>query len=1378
MRLIPGKTKVQVELFKGITLADMLVSGIAMVMAVLVLTSSLPGKIYILSVLGILTAGLLARMDTVPNYTYLLHILRHFGYIRHFGRLYDDEMLKARKAGTAGDLAFDELFRQRMESQETPKERKKREKAEKALRKKEDKILKSKKASQEEKDQILERRAAAEEEMTARKAHQEAGAPKEEEQQPKESKKEKKAREKAKAKERKREDKLLKSKKTPEDEKEAIRARRAKTAEESARKIAAAKEATMKRQSMEHIMPFTDIRDGFIEYGGKYFGAVLEIPAVEFRFFSQYRRNNSIEGGLGRVLRSINAEYSANIVKIERPVQYDTYLQKEYDRLDDLKASFENGMLNEEEYKARVEIMYDRINEVRDLCYDNKVVAPFYYLVLFESDKRQLHNQISSAMDTLRTGEMNPHRLNTKELAVFLKYTNQLDFDEHEIDQLSPEDYAQWAMPMTVDIKARTVQVNHIITHNMRMVNYPTVVGDAWLAGVMSMPGTKVVVKCRPMDRVKAIRGIDRSLQELRGQYMATGVDSRRMELQSHIQTLGELLSTLQQDNESLLEVNVYVTAYDIAATRANHNIVQPPQSELPTITNMKKTVRRVYQESSFRLNNMEFDQMQAFIGGQVSGWDPMGRQSRGIPSNSLAACYPWIYAHVSDEGGIKLGASDGVPVFIDFFRRDSERVNSNMVIVGKSGSGKSYATKSLLTNLAAEDCKIFILDPENEYTELAENLHGKFINVGNAQFGRLNPFHIITALDDDESDGSTVSGSYATHLQFLEEFFKQILPDCDKDAMEYLNSLIDRMYTNHGITAETDLSKLRPEDYPVFDDLYDAVLAEFQQTDNEYIRTILRTLMNYVAKFSTGGRNANIWNGPSTVTTDENFTVFNFQSLLANRNSTIANAQMLLVLKYIDNEIIKNRDYNTKYGLKRKVVVVIDEAHVFIDTKFPVALDFMFQLAKRIRKYNGMQIVITQNIKDFVGSEEIARKSTAIINACQYSFIFALAPNDIQDLCKLYEKAGGINEVEQEQITTAPRGQAFTIMSPSSRSTFKVTVPENVVSMFQDQDYQSRYFSGPNGAQLWEETVGESREKYLEKKLERWGEEEETERVPQVRHRVTFVETDEEEEAAARPVVTVQEEPAPAKTAVTIQEEIALKAPAAQAPAASVPEVSAAPSSMTEQLLAELLGKFSYDAMLQEIRRTVRAEMERERAESGVTSPVTGAVEVPPAAAPAPVVQTPVPEPIPQPAPEPVEPLETRSEEPVPEAIPESEPTPVFAGASASEEKAEEELAEFPALSELLGSVQSEEELEEPDEDFTAYMEHPEPVTETEQETTELPESGETEAFDIMSLLAKQAEQMQNISPIDMMVTYDEQVIDITLEELIQYNQKQRSKR
>ena len=130
-------------------------------------------------------------------------------------------------------------------------------------------------------------------------------------------------------------------------------------------------------------------------------------------------------------------------------------------------------------------------------------------------------------------------------------------------------------------------------------------------------------------------------------------------------------------------------------------------------------------------------------------------------------------------------------------------------------------------------------------------------------------------------------------------------------------------------------------------------------------------------------------------------------------------------------------------------IIVVIDEAHVFIDEKYPIALDFMYQLAKRIRKYNGMQIIITQNIKDFVGTEEIARKSTAIINACQYSLIFPLAPNDMIDLCKLYEKAGAINESEQEEIVNNGRGRAFVITSPSSRTCIDIVATEEVQEMF-----------------------------------------------------------------------------------------------------------------------------------------------------------------------------------------------------------------------------------------------------------------------------------------------------------------------------------------
>ncbi len=1279
MRLIPGKSKVQVELFKGVRIADIILGVIAAALIVLLMASTVPGKFYIAMGVLLIAVALIVRLDTEPNYLYVLHVLRYFGYQKHYTRRISERELL--------DLAEEE-------DTELPKSK--------------------------DEQKALKKQASADQ----------------------------KAAKKAQKAEYKADEKILKSKSATKEEKDAIWLKRANqsAAKKKAKNSVKSKSAKSGGHDMKDIISFTSIHDNLIDYDGKYFGAAIEIPPVEFRFFSSYRRDNSIENGLGRVLRALPANYAANIVKIERTADYEAYLDREYDKLDTLKTAYENGFFTEDELKARVEILYDRINDLQDMCEDSRVVMPFYYVVLFDSDRHQLANAVRNAVDTLNNAEMEAHRLNTKELAGFLKYSNQLDFDEREIEKIDPSQYADWAMPKSLQFKYRTVEVNDIITHHMRIVNYPTVVGDAWLAGVMSMPATKVVVKCTPMDSVKAVKAIDFSLQELRAQYRATGVDSKRIELQEHINTLSSLLSMLQGDNEVLLQTSVYITCYDINQTLSLNDDPELRRSSLANIANLKRMVRRLYQESGMRLNNMDFDQVHGFIGAQISGWDPLHKEGRGIPSNSVAAMYPWIFAHIADKNGIKLGTADGVPVFIDFFRRDSERVNSNMVIVGKSGSGKSYATKSLLTNLAADNSKIFILDPENEYTELAQNLHGKFINVGNAQYGRLNPFHIITALDDDE-DGSTVSGSYATHLQFLEEFFRQILPDCDKDAMEYLNSIIDRMYTNMGITADTDLSQLRPEDYPVFDDLYDAILTEFQSTDNAYIRTMLRTLMNYIAKFSAGGRNSNIWNGPSTVTTEENFTVFNFQSLLANRNGTIANAQMLLVLKYIDNEIIKNRDYNLKYHANRKVVVAIDEAHVFIDTKYPAALDFMYQLAKRIRKYNGMQIVITQNIKDFVGSEEIARKSTAIINACQYSFIFSLAPNDMDDLCRLYEKAGGINENEQEQIVSAPRGQAFTVMSPQSRSTFKITVPEDVVAMFEDHGYISRYFRDEDGEAAWEDFVGNSRAAHNASRMSHSKAEEAPDERETAKKHVTFMEVSEEEMLAqqkahaAKPLPKIEKlelrEPDEFPDIPDLPEdpeEFLLQqsernvAAASQAPAAEistpVPQpiqqpvqqpipqvvVQAPPSSgRTEELLSELLTKFSYDSMVEEIRRSVRTELEKEMS-----------VRAPQAA-------------------------------------------------SALAELPEQDDFEDDTGSVALGSIFNEDALAE-----AARLDSEEYSDESYSDFGDDSDDSDTDdedGFDIMALLATEAERLGSISPIEMMETYDETVITVTLEELILYN-------
>ena len=800
---------------------------------------------------------------------------------------------------------------------------------------------------------------------------------------------------------------------------------------------------------VKDITPFTGVDGPFIEYAGEYYGVAVNIPDVEFKFYTLQRQNQMIDQVFGSVLRTISGTETAALVKIDRPVLYDSFLETEERKIRELEEAFVNGLLNEEELTTRVGIIYDRMEQIRYINERDKVYVPFYYLLFFHKDKDMLMSQAENMLQTMNSDDMECHILDEKELAVFLKYNYTMNFDEREVYSLSKDQYMDWILPKEIKFTSRTVQYDDLITHTFRVTDYPTIVSNAWGCNLFGRPSTRAVMKMRMVDRYKGIRQIDRAIDELREQANSTGKTSRLMELQTHVDTLAEVLAMLQSDNETLLDINVYLTAYDYELSWQMSLPENERKKNVSTLS-MKKQIKRSLSEESFRSTDNYVQQFEAYASSQISGYDYFKRVSRGVHSSSVAAGFPFVNMTLSDPSGVCIGNSGGKPVFIDFFVRNKDRVNSNMVVIGKSGSGKSYATKTILANLAADNSKIFILDPENEYFGLAQNLNGKIIDVGSATQGRLNPFHIIASLtDEEEGDEESVNTSFSTHLQFLEEFYRQILPGIEPDALEYLNNITVRMYENKGIDGETDLGDLEPEDYPIFDDLYEKILNDYQLATGEYAKENLRVLLNYISKFATGGRNSLLWNGPASVSTNENFIVFNFQSLLANKNNMIANAQMLLVLKWLDNEIIKNRDYNIRYQAQRKVIVVIDEAHVFIDSKFPIALDFMYQLAKRIRKYNGMQIIITQNIADFVGTEELARKSTAIINACQYSFIFPLSPNDMHDLCKLYEKAGAINESEQEEIVNNGRGRAFVVTSPSSRTGINITASEDMERLF-----------------------------------------------------------------------------------------------------------------------------------------------------------------------------------------------------------------------------------------------------------------------------------------------------------------------------------------
>ena len=786
--------------------------------------------------------------------------------------------------------------------------------------------------------------------------------------------------------------------------------------------------ARKEKENVNSLIGIKTIKEnGVISYSNQY-GRVIKVGQKNFGIEDVVQQNIDINY-FANALKLLDGTQSADIVKIDRPVKLDEFSAELFEKLASLKDSLEAEKIK----KIKTDILRERIDRIDKLNNVRKKYLSDYYIVVYGRNELDLDNLAVNIASEMNKCGLNTKILTKRETAVFLKYSFSRNFDEREIKNVKDSDLIEWIKPNSVEFKSNRYIIDGTEASVLCIADYPLRVRNAWGADLFNIPNTKVVMHVKPVDKFKAIKRIDKCIGDMETREIMSERASETNSAETHRETMHTLLDSLQTENEALLDVTLTVTAYNYLKD-----------------SNYKKAVRRAMLTGNFKPSTLYGLQLEGFKSANISPITTLKNYERGINSSSLAASFPFVRTFVMDKGGIMLGENKAnhYPFIFNLWKRGNLYQNSNGMIIGKSGSGKSFFLKNLILNEWANGTRVITLDPEAEYLTLTRNLSGNIIDVGNAKEGRINPFHIYKILTEEGTPADPVV-TFNTHLKMLESFFKIVLVGASTDVIELINNLTVETYERKGINETTDCTMLNAEDFPLFTDLLETLQSKDKSDYDSLTLRDMRSAELYLQKF-VHGRYSDIWNAPSTLETNANLIDFNFQSLFANKNNVVANAQMLLVFRFIEQEVINAREAN-KNGKNLRTMIVCDEAHLFIDAKFPIALDFFFSMSKRIRKYNGSFIPATQNIADWNANEELRGKTSAILKNSQYTFIFKLSAPDMKDVLDVYKAGDSFNEEEQRMIISAVTGQVFFIGSSELRTCVKITSGELAMSLFDE---------------------------------------------------------------------------------------------------------------------------------------------------------------------------------------------------------------------------------------------------------------------------------------------------------------------------------------
>jgi len=517
-------------------------------------------------------------------------------------------------------------------------------------------------------------------------------------------------------------------------------------------------------------------------------------------------------------------------------------------------------------------------------------------------------------------------------------------------------------------------QIGNIYGRSLLVLDYPSYLFSGWLERIINLDEAfNLGLYFYPLETGAVLKQLEKQLARISAQISEREAAGkvRSPELEAAYKNIEELRDLLAQAQERMLNVGLYLTIF------AND------KKELDQKT---AKIIKILESILITVKPIMFQQKDAFFTTLPLCLDEI-QTNHQINSSTASSFFPFISSQLVDDSGIFFGINLQNAGFVILNRWQYE--NPHLVILARSGAGKSYTAKLEVMRNLMMGTDVLILDPENEYQSIAELYNGSFISLSLKAENHFNPFDLPPVLPNEEP-----LDIYKEHIADLISFCQLMMGEkLSSEDLAILDQAINQTYASFNILPDQDFSKI--ERFPTLNDL----------------EKILQSLVGGSKLASklypyTQGNFSGFINKPTTVELKRRLIIFGFKDL----PEILKPIGMFVVLNYILNRVRREM---------KKRLVIIDEAWWIMRQE--IGAEFLLNIVKRGRKYNLAITNITQDVEDFLNSPY----GRPIITNSAIVLLMKQSPATIDLVGNVF----ALSEGEKQFLLQAERGQGLILV-------------------------------------------------------------------------------------------------------------------------------------------------------------------------------------------------------------------------------------------------------------------------------------------------------------------------------------------------------------